>query len=49
MRRATGVPLQPHQILRLSHKIALQIFGENLRKQMERHFQCEADPSMIRP
>ena len=49
MRGATGVTIQPHQILRLARKMTLQDFKENLQKQMKRHFQCGADPSMIRP
>ena len=49
MRGATGVTIQPHQILRLPRKMTLQDFKENLQKQMKRHFQCGADPSMIRP
>ena len=48
MRGATGVTIQPHQILRLPRKMTLQDFKENLQKQMKRHFQCGADPSMIR-
>ena len=49
MRGATGVTIQPHQILRLPRKMTLQDFKEKLQKQMKRHFQCGADPSMIRP
>ena len=49
MRGATGVTIQPHQILRLPRKMTLQDFKENLQKQVKRHFQCGADPSMIRP
>ena len=49
VRGATGVTIQPHQILRLPRKIALQNFWQNLWKQMKRHFQCGADPTMIRP
>ena len=48
MRGATGVTIQPHQILRLPRKMTLQDFKENLQKQVKRHFQCGADPSMIR-
>ena len=48
VRGATGVTIQPHQLLRLPHKIALQNFWQNLWKQMKRHFQCGDDPSMIR-
>ena len=39
---------QPPQILRLTQKIALQNLRANVRKLMKRHFQCGADPSMIR-
>ena len=49
VRGATGVTIQPHQILRLPRKIALQNFWRNLWKQMKRHFQCGDDPRMIRP
>ena len=52
MRGATGVTIQPRQILRLPRKMTLQDFKENLQKQVKRHFQCGADPtrwsSMIR-
>ena len=48
MRGATGVTIQPHQILRLPRKMTLQDFRENLQKQVKRHFQCGDDPSMIR-
>ena len=46
---ATGVTIQPHQILRLPRKKTLQDVKENLQKQVKRHFQCGADPTMIRP
>ena len=49
MRGATGITIQPHQILRLPRKMTLQDFKENLQKKVKRHFQCGADPSMIRP
>ena len=49
MRGATGVTIQPHQILRLPRKMTLQHVRKNVRKRMKRHFQCGADPSMIRP
>ena len=49
MRGATGVTIQPHQILRLPRKMTLQDFKENLQKQVKLHFQCGVDPSMIRP
>ena len=45
---ATGVTIQPHQILRLPQKITLQHFRENFRKRIKRHLQCGADPTMIR-
>ena len=48
MRGATGIALQPHQILRLPRKIALQNLREICRKQLKRHLQCAADSSMIR-
>ena len=48
MRGATGVTLQPHQMLRLPRKMTLQDVKENLQKQVKRHFQCGADPTMIR-
>ena len=48
LRGATGVTIQPHQILRLPRKMTLQDFKENLQKQVKRHFQCGADPTMIR-
>ena len=48
MRGATGITIQPHQILRLARKMTLQDFKENLQKQVKRHFQCGADPTMIR-
>ena len=49
MRGATGVTIQPRQILRLPRKMTLQDFKGNLQKQVKRHFQCGADPTMIRP
>ena len=48
MRGATGVTIQPHQILRLPRKMTLQDVKENLQKQVKRHFHCGADPTMIR-
>ena len=48
VRGATGVTIEPHQILRLPRKIALRNFWQNLWKQVKRHFQCGDDPSMIR-
>ena len=49
MRGATGVTIQLRQILRLPRKMTLQDVKENLQKQVKRHFQCGADPTMIRP
>ena len=46
--RSNRCPLQPPQILRLPQKIALQNFRANVRNLMKRHFQCGADPTMIR-
>ena len=48
MRGATGITLQPHQILRLPRKIALQNLSKILRERLKRHFQCAADSSVIR-
>ena len=44
----TNVTLQTHQILRLPRKITMQHLAEICEKQLKRHFQCAADPSMIR-
>ena len=53
MRGATGVTIQPHQILRLPRKMTLQDFKENLQKTDETSFpmrgRSEHDPTMIRP
>ena len=49
MRGATGVTIQPPRILHLPRKMTLQDVKENLQKQVKRHFQCGADPTMIRP
>ena len=49
MRGATGITLQPHQILRLPRKSALQNLSEILRERLKRQFQCAADSTMIRP
>ena len=43
MRGATGITLQPHQILRLPRKSALQNLSEILRERLKRQFQCAAD------
>ena len=48
MRRATCVIVQTHQILRLPRKMTVQNLREICWKRMKRHFQCAADPSMIR-
>ena len=48
MRGATGVTIQPPQILHLPRKMTLQDVKENLQKQVKRHFQCGADPTIIR-
>ena len=48
MRGATGITLQPHQILRLPRKIAFQNLREIARKRLKRQFQCAADSNMIR-
>ena len=48
MRGTTGGILQHHQILRLPRKMTLQHFKEISRTQLKRHFQCGADPRMIR-
>ena len=49
MRGATNVTLQRHQILRLPRKMTIQHLTEICWKQLKRHFQCAADPTMIRP
>ena len=49
MRGATGITLQPRQILRLPRKSALQNLSEILRERLKRQFQCAADSTMIRP
>ena len=48
MRGATGITLQPHQILRLPRKIAFQNQRQICRKQLKRQFQCGDDSTMIR-
>ena len=48
MRGATGVTIQPHQILRPPRKMTLQNLKEKLRRHMKRHLQRGDDPSMIR-
>ena len=42
-------PNQTHQILRLPRKMTVQNLKEICWKRMKRHFQCAADPTMIRP
>ena len=49
MRGETGTTLQPHQILHLPRKIALQNLREICRKKLKRHLQCAADSSMNDP
>ena len=48
MRGTPGITLQPHQILRLPRKIALQNQRKICRKQLKRQFQCSTDPNTIR-
>ena len=48
MRGATCVIVQTHQILRLPRKMTVQNLKEIGWKRMKRHFQCAADPTMIR-
>ena len=48
MRGAKSVIVQTHQILRLPRKMTVQNLKEICWKRMKRHFQCAADPSMIR-
>ena len=48
MRGATGITLQPHQMLQLPRKIAIQNQRKICRKQLKRQFQCATDLSMIR-
>ena len=49
MRGATNVTLQTHQILRLPRKMTTQHLAEICGKQLKRHFQCGADPTITRP
>ena len=49
MRGATCVIVQTHQILRLPRKMTVQNLKDICWKRMKRHFQCAADPRMIRP
>ena len=48
MREATGIALQPHQILRLPRKSTLQNQRKIRRKQLKRQFQRGDDSNMIR-
>ena len=48
MRGATGITLQPHQILRLPRKMSTQHLTEICWKQVKRHFQCATDPRPFR-
>ena len=48
MRGATCVIVQTHQILRLPRKMTVPNLKEICWKRMKRHFQCAADPRMIR-
>ena len=47
MRGATGITLQPHQILRLPHKIAFPNLRKIHGKRLKCHIQCATDPTMI--
>ena len=49
MRGATCVIVQTHQISRLPREMTLQNLREICWKRIKRHFQCAADPTMIRP
>ena len=46
MRGATSITLQPHKILRLPRKIALQNLREICRKRLKRHLDCANDSTM---
>ena len=48
MRGATCVIVQTHQILRLPRKMTVPNLKEIYWKRVKRHFQCAADPTMIR-
>ncbi len=48
MRGATGLTLEPHEILRLPRKIALQTLREICRKQLKFHLLRAAGSTMIR-
>ena len=48
MRGATGINLQPHQILRLPRKIAVANLWDMYWKQLKLHFQCATDPRPFR-
>ena len=49
MRGTTDGILQHHRILRLPRKLTLETFTKISRKLLKCHFQCGADPRMIRP
>ena len=46
--RSNKCHLQTHHILRLPRKMTIQHMAEICGKQLKRHFQCAADPNMIR-
>ena len=48
MRGATGINLQPQQILRLPRKIAVANLWDMYWKQLKLHFQCATDPRPFR-
>ena len=48
MRGATGVIVQPHQILRLPRKMTVRNVTEIWWKQLKRHLQCATDPRLLR-
>ena len=48
MRGATGITLQPHQILRMPRKSALQNLSEILRERLKRQFQWAADSNLTK-
>ena len=49
MRGATGITLQPHQMLRLPRKMTVQNLRKTLWKQLKWQLQCGDDSTMIRP
>ena len=48
MRGATGITLQPHQMLRLPRKMTVQNLRETLWQQLKWQLQCGDDSTMIR-